>query len=58
MSALWDAAVRAEGESRITGEISQLEDSCLLTLTHGQMREDANDQHHGGWAMILAGMNT
>ncbi|MBV1779028.1 SRPBCC family protein [Paeniglutamicibacter sp. ABSL32-1] len=58
MTALWDDEVKAEGESRITYEISQIEDSCLLTVTHDRLRDDANQQLYGGWPMILSGMKT
>lgn len=58
MTALWDEAVTAEGASRVTYEISQVEDSCLLTITHDQLRADANEQLFGGWPMILSGLKT
>lgn len=58
MTALWDESVRAEGESRITYEITRIEDSCLLKVTHDRMREGANNQLYGGWPMILSGLKT
>ena len=59
MRALWGEDVKAEGTSRITWEIAPIgEDSCLLTLTHDQLREGANDQLYGGWPMILSGLKT
>ena len=58
MTALWDAEVRAEGESRVTWEIEQIHDSCRLTITHDQLREGANAQIYGGWPMILSGLKT
>src|SRR3954465_8904843 len=57
-NALWGDDVKAEGTSRVTWEIEQVEDSCLLTVTHDQLREGANDQLYGGWPMILSGLKT
>src|SRR5215469_4416113 len=42
--ALWSDEVKAEGASRVTWEIEQIQDSCRLTLTHDELREGANDQ--------------
>jgi uncharacterized protein YndB with AHSA1/START domain len=58
MRALWGEDVKAEGTSRVTWEIVQIEDSCRLTVTHDQMREGANNQIYGGWPMILSGLKT
>ncbi len=58
MTALWGDDVKAEGVSRITWEISQVEDSCCLVVTHDQLRDGANDQLFGGWPMILSGLKT
>jgi uncharacterized protein YndB with AHSA1/START domain len=58
MTALWGEDVVAEGTSRVTWEIEQVEDSCRLTVTHDQLREGANDQLFGGWPMILSGLKT
>jgi uncharacterized protein YndB with AHSA1/START domain len=58
MTALWSDEVKSEGESRITWEIQQIEDSCLLTVTHDRLREGANEQLYGGWPMILSGLKT
>src|SRR3954454_1491226 len=58
MPALWSDDVRAEGESRVTWEIEQVEDSCRLTVVHDQMREGANGEIYGGWPMILSGLKT
>jgi uncharacterized protein YndB with AHSA1/START domain len=58
MTALWGDDVKAEGTSRVTWEIEPVGDSCRLTVTHDQLREDANDQLYGGWAMILSGLKT
>ncbi len=57
-NALWSDDVKAEGTSRVTWEIEQVEDSCRLTVTHDQMREDANSEIYGGWPMILSGLKT
>jgi uncharacterized protein YndB with AHSA1/START domain/DNA-binding transcriptional ArsR family regulator len=57
-NALWGEDVKAEGTSRVTWEIEQVEDSCRLTVTHDQLREDANTELYGGWPMILSGLKT
>jgi len=57
-NALWSDDARAEGTSRVTWEIEQVEDSCRLTVTHGQLREGANPELYGGWPMILSGLKT
>ena len=57
-TALWGEDVKAEGTSRVTWEIEQVEDSCRLTVTHDGLREGANDQLFGGWPMILSGLKT
>jgi DNA-binding transcriptional ArsR family regulator len=57
-TALWGEDVKAEGESRVTWEIEQVEDSCRLTVIHDQLREGANGQLFGGWPMILSGLKT
>ena len=58
MRALWSDEVASEGVSRVTWEIEQVGDSCRLTLTHDELREDANAQLYGGWPMILSGLKT
>ena len=58
MNALWSEAVQAEGESRITYEITPIEDTCLLTVTHDRMNAGAHPELYGGWPMILSGMKT
>jgi uncharacterized protein YndB with AHSA1/START domain len=58
MRALWSPEVEAEGFSRVTWEIEQVEDSCRLTVTHDQLREGANPELYGGWPMILSGLKT
>jgi uncharacterized protein YndB with AHSA1/START domain len=58
MRALWSDEVKDEGFSRVTWEITEIEDSCRLTVTHDQLREGANNQIYGGWPMILSGLKT
>lgn len=58
LRALWGDDVKEEGFSRVTWEVEQIQDSCLLTITHDQLREGANDQLYGGWPMILSGLKT
>ena len=57
-NALWSDDVKNEGTSRVTWEIEPVEDSCRLTVTHDQLREDANDEIYGGWPQILSGLKT
>ena len=56
--ALWSAEAKSEGTSRVTWEIEPVGDSCLLKVTHDQLREGANAQLYGGWPMILSGIKT
>ncbi len=56
--ALWSDDVRREGTSRVTWEITRIEDSCLLRVTHDQLREGANPQLYGGYPMLLSGLKT
>ena len=56
--ALWSEDVKREGTSRVTWEIEPIGDSCRLTVTHDQLRVDANAQLYGGWPMILSGIKT
>ncbi len=56
--ALWSDAVKNEGTSRVTWEIEQVADSCKLTVTHDQLRENANAELYGGHMMILSGLKT
>ena len=58
MVALWSDDVKAEGPSRVSWDIEPIGDSCRLTVTHDELREDANDQLYGGWPMILSGLKT
>jgi uncharacterized protein YndB with AHSA1/START domain len=56
--ALWSEEVEAEGTSRVTWEIEPVEDSCRLSVTHSDLREDANEELYGGWMMVLSGLKT
>jgi uncharacterized protein YndB with AHSA1/START domain/biotin operon repressor len=56
--AVWDDEVAAEGTSRVTWEIEPVGDSCRLTVTHDQLRENADPHLYGGWPMILSGLKT
>ncbi len=58
MVALWGDDVKSEGSTRITWEIEPIGDSCRLTVTHDQLRAEANEQLYGGWPMILSGLKT
>jgi uncharacterized protein YndB with AHSA1/START domain len=57
-TALWSDDVKAEGTSRVTWEIEPVGDSCKLTVTHDELREDAHDEIYGGWPQILSGLKT
>jgi uncharacterized protein YndB with AHSA1/START domain len=57
-NALWSDDVKGEGTSRVTWEIEPVGDSCRLTVTHDQLRDDASDELYGGWPMILSGLKT
>ena len=57
-SGLTASNVKSEGTSRVIWEIEPVEDSCRLTVTHDQLREDANNELYGGWPMILSGLKT
>ena len=56
--AVWGQDIAAEGTSRVTWEIEPVGDSCRLTVTHDQLREDADEHLYGGWPMILSGLKT
>jgi len=56
--ALWSEDVKREGTSRVIWKIEPVGDSCRLTVTHDQLREDANNELYGGWPMILSGLKT
>ena len=58
MVTLWSDDARAEGTTRITWEIEPVGDSCRLTVTHDQLRDDAPPEIYGGWPMILSGLKT
>jgi uncharacterized protein YndB with AHSA1/START domain/DNA-binding transcriptional ArsR family regulator len=58
MNVLWSDEARAEATSRVTWEIEPVGDSCRLTVTHDQLREDAPEEIYGGWPMILSGLKT
>jgi uncharacterized protein YndB with AHSA1/START domain len=58
MVALWSDEVKSEGTSRVTWDIEPVGDSCRLTVTHDELGEGANDEHYGGWPMILSGLKT
>lgn len=58
LRALWSDEVKDEGFSRVTWEITRIEDSCRLVVVHDQLREGANEQLYGGWPMILSGLKT
>ena len=49
---------QSEGSSRVTWEIEPVGDSCRLTVTHDELREDAHSELYGGWPMILSGLKT
>ena len=58
-TALWSEDVKSEGTSRVTYEIEPVgNDSCRLTVTHDQLRENANPEIYGGWPQILSGLKT
>ncbi|MBX3169359.1 MAG: SRPBCC domain-containing protein [Candidatus Eremiobacteraeota bacterium] len=57
-NAQWSEDVKAEGTSQVTWEIEPIQDSCLLRVTHSQLREGGNNQIYGGWPMILSGLKT
>ena len=58
MHAHWSLDSEAEGTTRVTWEIEPVGDSCRLTLTHDQLREDADPHLYGGWPMVLSGLKT
>jgi len=57
-NARWSDDVEAAGTSRVTIEITQVEDSCRLVVTHDGLPEDADPQLYGGWPMVLSGLKT
>ena len=58
-TALWSDEVKSEGASTVTWDIEPVgDDSCQLTVTHSDLRDDANAELYGGWPMILSGLKT
>lgn len=47
-NALWSDDAKSEGTSRVTWEVKQIQDSCMLTVTHDQLPEDASPELYGG----------
>jgi uncharacterized protein YndB with AHSA1/START domain len=58
MVALWSDDVKGAGTTRVTWEIEPVGDSCRLTVTHDQLREEAPEALYGGWPMVLSGLKT
>jgi uncharacterized protein YndB with AHSA1/START domain len=56
--ARWGEDVTREATSRVTWQIEPIGDSCLLTVTHDQLREGASEELYGGWMMVLSGLKT
>jgi uncharacterized protein YndB with AHSA1/START domain len=56
--ATWSEDAKREGTSRVTWEIEPVGDSCKLTVTHDQLREDTRAEIYGGWPQILSGLKT
>jgi uncharacterized protein YndB with AHSA1/START domain len=56
--ALWSDAAKKEGTSRVTWEITPIADSCKLTVTHDQLRDNASAELYGGHMMVLSGLKT
>ena len=54
----WSDEAEEQGTSRVTWEIEPVADSCRLTVTHDQLRDDAPPELYGGWPMILSGLKT
>ena len=54
----WSADVEPQATTRVTWEIEPIGDSCRLTVTHDQLRDDAPPALYGGWPMILSGLKT
>ncbi len=58
LDALWSDEVQAQGTTRVSWEIEQVDDSCRLTVVHDQLPAGANAELYGGWPMILSGLKT
>jgi uncharacterized protein YndB with AHSA1/START domain len=57
-TALWSDAVKAEGETRVTWDLTPVGGSTQLRVTHEGLGENANSELWGGWPMILSGLKT
>jgi len=58
MRALWSDDVRRVGTTTVTYEITPIApDSCRLVVRH-ELPDDAHDELHGGWPMIVSGLKT
>ena len=57
-SALWGEEVKREGTSRVTWEIEPVGDSCRLTVTHDQLRDERQRRDLRRLAEILSGLKT
>ena len=58
MNIHWSDNAEHQGTSRVTWTIESVGDSCRLTVTHDQLRDDAPAEIYGGWPMILSGLKT
>jgi len=58
MTARWNDEVPTEGASLVTWETEPVGESCHLTLVHGELNEEVDDEVLGGWPMILSGLKT
>jgi DNA-binding transcriptional ArsR family regulator/uncharacterized protein YndB with AHSA1/START domain len=58
MRTLWSEDAERQGTTRVTWEIEPVGDSCRLTVTHDQLRDDAPPELYGGWPMVLSGLKT
>jgi DNA-binding transcriptional ArsR family regulator/uncharacterized protein YndB with AHSA1/START domain len=58
--ALWQDSFKSDRPSRVTWEITQLEDTCKLTLVHDDFDEKTATYEAvaGGWSRILSGLKT
>jgi len=54
----WSEDSEREGTTRVIWEIEPVGDSCRLTVTHDQLRENADPHLYGGWPMVLSGLKT
>ncbi|MEX2237626.1 MAG: SRPBCC family protein [Dehalococcoidia bacterium] len=57
-SAQWDDGIRAEPPSRVTWEIEERGDLCLVTVLHDQLERSpiTYESVVGGWPDILVGL--